>query len=166
MAWEHWYFPPLCTNSWTWNLIFVEFCLHSPIKHTQTRLVNWPFCSQHCLVWAGRDCYHFSAFLFLQVLHAHLAAADASPELPRLESLGGRSADKLLLLLHRGQPEAILVGKVVARSPGTVALDEGSGSEILQAGTRGDEGLASALRPGRRVLEPRWQTEWAQSNRR
>lgn len=75
-----------------------------------------------------------AAFLFLQVLHADLAAADASPELPGFQGLRGRGTDKLLLLLHRGQPEAVLVGKVVAAAPSAVALDEGRGSEILQAG--------------------------------
>lgn len=126
-------------------------CLDSPINHTQNRFVNLPFSSRRCLIWGNSVA--ISAFLSLQVLHAHLAAADASPQLSRFQSLRGRSADKLLLLLHRGQPEAVLVGKVMARSPSSIALDERSSSEILQAGARRDKGLASSFCPRRSVLK-------------
>lgn len=89
----------------------------------------------------------------LQAFHTHLAAADAGVELPGLECFGYRFLPKLLPLFHRRQPETVLVGKVVARAPGPAALDERSGSEILQAGARGDQGLAAALGARRGVLQ-------------
>jgi hypothetical protein len=43
---------------------------------------------------------------------------------------------KLVPVLNRGQPERVLVGKVVTGSPSTVALNEGSGTEVFETGAR------------------------------
>lgn len=67
-----------------------------------------------------------------QVLHAHLAAADSGQLLAGFECLGGWLA--LEGTLDGGEPEAVLVGEVVAGPLGPVALDEGRGAEVLQAG--------------------------------
>ena len=67
----------------------------------------------------------------LHAFHTHLAAADPGVELPGFQRLRYGLLPKLLPLFHRRQPEAVLVGKVVAGAPGTTALDERSGSEIL-----------------------------------
>lgn len=91
----------------------------------------------------------------LQAFHTHLAAADPGVEPPGLERFRYRFLPKLLPLFHRRQPETVLVGKVVAGAPGPTALDERSGSEILQAGARGDQGLAAALGARRSVLQDR-----------
>lgn len=70
----------------------------------------------------------------LQAFHTHLAAADPGMELPSLQCFRYRFLPKLLPLFHCCQPETVLVGKVVAGAPGPTALDERSGTKILQAG--------------------------------
>lgn len=89
----------------------------------------------------------------LQVFHTHLAAANPGMELPSFQCFRHRFLPKLLPLLHGGQPEAVLVGKVVAAASGTTALDERSGPEILKAGAWGNQGLASTLGPSGSVLK-------------
>ena len=44
------------------------------------------------------------------------------------------------------------VAELDVSEAGAVALDEGSGTEVLQAGARGGQGLAAAAGAGRRVL--------------
>jgi len=56
-----------------------------------------------------------------------------------------------LVVVNGGEPEAELVGKIVARAPGAVALDEGRGAEVLQARAGRAERLAAALGARRRV---------------
>lgn len=67
-----------------------------------------------------------------QVLHTHLAAADAGQELTGFQCLRGRRT--LEGLIDRCQPETLLVGEVVARTLGPVTLDERSGAEVFQTG--------------------------------
>ena len=67
-----------------------------------------------------------------QVLHADLAAADAVELLAGLEGL--RGGLRLEGLVHGGQPEAVLVCKVMAGALGPVTLDERRCAEVLQAG--------------------------------
>lgn len=67
----------------------------------------------------------------LQAFHTHLAAADSLVELPGFQCFRHRLLPKLLPLLHCRQPETVLVGKVVAGTPGTTALNERSGAKIL-----------------------------------
>ena len=70
-----------------------------------------------------------------QVLHAHLAAADVCANEAGLERVGrGRALEALLG--DGGEPEAVLVGIVVAGASGAVALDEWCGPEVLQAAAR------------------------------
>lgn len=73
----------------------------------------------------------------LHAFHTHLAAADPGVELPGFQRLRDRLLPKLLPLLHRRQPETVLVGKVVAGASGTTALDEGCGPKVLEAGAGG-----------------------------
>lgn len=86
------------------------------------------------------------------VLDADLAATDACPQVARLEGLGA-GRHELLVDLYRGQPEAVLVGEVVARAPGAIALDEGRGPEVLQAGAGAGQRLTAASWTRRRVLQ-------------
>ena len=58
-----------------------------------------------------------------------------------------------LPVLDGGEPEGELVGEVVARAPGTVALDERGRSEVLEARTGRGKGLAATLGSSRCVLE-------------
>lgn len=74
----------------------------------------------------------------LQRFHTHLAAAHPGVKLPRFQSLGHRLFLKLPSLLHCCQPETVLVGKVVAGTTSTAALDERIGPEVLKTGARGD----------------------------
>jgi len=135
---------PLCAKSWTWiRFLWNSGHLDSFINHTQNRFMNLSPSHQWCLLSGNKGCSCF-AFL-LQVLHAHLAAADPRPKLSCFQSFRGRSTDKLLWLLNSGQPEAVLVCKVVACSPGTIAFNEGCSTEILQARTRWDKRLTSTL---------------------
>lgn len=87
----------------------------------------------------------------LQIFHADLAPSHPCPELARFQRFGDGRVSKLIGRLHRGQPKAVLVGKVMACSSGTVALNERCGAEVLQAGSGRDQGLATAF--GSRVLK-------------
>lgn len=91
--------------------------------------------------------------LLLQDLAADLAAADFGAFLARLQGLLRRRVDELLAGVHSGEPEAVLVGKVVAGALGPVALDEGRGAEILQAGAGRHQGLTATFSAGGRVLQ-------------
>lgn len=95
---------------------------------------------EHC--WGG--------WVRSQVLHADLAAADAREQLITLERLAARRAVELLL--HGREPEAILVGEVVARALGAVALNEGRAAEVLKARARWHQKLAATLLARSRVL--------------
>lgn len=86
-----------------------------------------------------------------QVLHAHLAAADVRADEAGLERVRRRRALEALLR-DGGQPEAVLVGVVVAGPARPVALDERRGAEVLQAAARRHERLAAAFIPSRSVL--------------
>lgn len=88
----------------------------------------------------------------LQVLHADLAASDSCTELPSFECFRGGSLHELPPRLHGGQPEAELVGEVVAGAAGTIALDERRGAEILETGAGRDQGLTAPFRTSCRVL--------------
>lgn len=88
-----------------------------------------------------------------QVLHADLASADTREQLSCLQGLRGRSL--LEGLIDGGEPEALFVGKVVAGALGAITLDERRGSEVLQAGAGGRQGLASSLVTCRCVHEER-----------
>jgi len=87
----------------------------------------------------------------LQILGTHLASADACAHLFALQSVLRRAADELVVVLHGGQPEAVLVGEEVAGAPRAVALDERRGPEVFQTGARRHQRLATALCPGRSV---------------
>lgn len=96
---------------------------------------------------------HFSFHLFLlQDLAADLATADFGAFLASLQGLLRRRVDELLARVHSGEPEAVLVGEVVASALGSVALDEWRGAEILQAGARRDQGLTATFSASCRVL--------------
>ena len=60
----------------------------------------------------------------------HFASTDSLAYASSLESLRYGSLE-LGVFINGGQPEAELVGKVVASPPGSVALNEGRGTEIL-----------------------------------
>ena len=87
-----------------------------------------------------------------RLLPAHLAPAHPRPQAARLQGLRHRPW-KLLPRVDGGEPEAELVGKVVARASGPVALDEGGGPKVLEAGAGRGEGLAAPLGPGGGVLK-------------
>ena len=76
--------------------------------------------------------------------HANLASGDPAAQVARLQSLADRSVEHVPGL-DGGQPERELVGKVVAGSPGPVALDEGGRPEVLEARARRRKRLATAL---------------------
>lgn len=69
----------------------------------------------------------------LENLNANLAAANAGERLSGLQRL---HFPGLYLRLHYGEPEAQLVGEIVASPSGATALDEGRGAEVLQTGAR------------------------------
>lgn len=83
--------------------------------------------------------------LWLQVLHAHLAPAHPRPKLSCFQGFREGEFNKLLGLFYCGQPKAVLVCEIVAGSSGTVALDERSGTEILQAGSGGNKRLTATF---------------------
>lgn len=86
----------------------------------------------------------------LGISDADLAAADAGAQIAGLERfLFGRA--ELVLQLDGGQPEAELVGEVVAGAARAVALDEGSRAEVLQARAGAGQRLTAALRSRRCV---------------
>lgn len=86
-----------------------------------------------------------------------MAAADPGVLLAALQRFLRRGLDELPVGVHSGEPEAVLVGEVVAGALPAVALDEGRRAEILQAGAGRHQGLAAALSARRRVLEKRFQ---------
>lgn len=49
-----------------------------------------------------------------------------------------------LIPFYSGKPEAVSICIIIAGAP-AMAFDEGSAAELLQAGTRGRQGLARAL---------------------
>ena len=65
-------------------------------------------------------------------LSTNLTPTYSLSDTSRFECLRDR-ARKLRVLIDGGQPEAELVGKIMAGSPGSVALNERSGPEITQA---------------------------------
>jgi hypothetical protein len=74
----------------------------------------------------------------LRGFHTHLAAAHPGVKLPSFQRLRHGLFPKLPSLLHRCQPETVLVGKVVACTTGAAALNERSGPEVLKTRARGD----------------------------
>lgn len=82
-----------------------------------------------------------------------MAAADFGAFLASLQGLLRRRIYKLLAGVHSGEPEAVLVGEVVAGALGPVALNEWRCTEILQTGTGRDQGLTAALSAGGCVLQ-------------
>ena len=66
-----------------------------------------------------------------------------------------RIVDSLYLYLDGGQPEGEFVGEVVAGAVRAVALDEGSGSEVLQTRSGTAQRLSSTASTGGSVLEKR-----------
>ena len=85
---------------------------------------------------------------------AHLAPGDPAAKVARLQGLADRAVEHVPGL-DGGEPEGELVGEVVARAPGTVALDERGGSEVLEARTGRGKGLATTFGSSRCVLERR-----------
>lgn len=93
--------------------------------------------------------------LLLQELAADLAAADFGALLASLQGLLPWRIVKLLVRIHSGEPEAVLIGEVVAGALGAVALDEWRRAEILQAGARGHQRLTATLSASCCVLHRR-----------
>lgn len=56
-----------------------------------------------------------------------------------------------LIPFYSGKPEAVSICIIIAGAP-AMAFNEGSAAELLQAGTRGRQGLARALRTSTGVL--------------
>lgn len=81
-----------------------------------------------------------------------MTPAHSVPEVARLECLRVGPGE-LLAGVDGGEPEAELVGKVVAGASAAVALDEGAGSEVLQAGPGAGERLATTLGARAGVLQ-------------
>lgn len=84
-----------------------------------------------------------------------MAAAHSGALLASLQGLLPGRVHKLLPGVHGGEPEAVLVGEVVAGALGAVALDERRRAEVLQAGAGRHQGLTAALGAGCRVLQTR-----------
>lgn len=82
-----------------------------------------------------------------------MTAADSGALLASLQGLLSWRIHKLLVGIYSGEPEAVLVGEVMAGALGSVALDEWCCAEILQAGARRDQGLTTTLSAGCRVLQ-------------
>ncbi|MEQ2202549.1 hypothetical protein XENOCAPTIV_006110 [Xenoophorus captivus] len=82
----------------------------------------------------------------------YLAAADPGAFLAPLHGLLLRRHSELQPGIDRCEPEAVLVGKVVAGALGSVALDEWGCSEVFQAGSGRHQGLTAALSAGCCVL--------------
>lgn len=84
------------------------------------------------------------------VFDAYSTATNTVAKLASLE----RFADgpfELEVLLDGGQPEAELIGEVVARSARAVAFDERRGPEVLEARTGTGQRLTASLGAGGRV---------------
>lgn len=88
----------------------------------------------------------------LQDLAADLAAADPEAFLSALQGLLLCRRAELQPGVDCGEPEAVLVGEVVAGAPGAVALDEGGRSEVFQARAGRHQGLTATLSAGCCVL--------------
>lgn len=73
----------------------------------------------------------------LQVLHAHLTAADTCSKLSSFQCLRRGSPYKLPCFIHGCEPKTVLVGKVVAWSSSAIAFDEWSCPEVFQTWARG-----------------------------
>lgn len=61
--------------------------------------------------------------------HAHVALPNVVPLLPGFSQSGGRAVGVSYMELHPGQPEAVDVGKVVARASWPLTLHKGLRSE-------------------------------------
>ena len=85
---------------------------------------------------------------------AHLAPGHPAAKVARLQGLADRAVEHVPGL-DGGEPEGELVGEVVARAPGPVALDERGRSEVLEARTGRGKGLATTFGSSRCVLERR-----------
>lgn len=128
-------------------LVFKDFSINHLILHHQHLFF---------FLWGVTWCFPPSTLLLLlQDLAADLAAAHFGALLASLQGLLRRRVDELLAGIHGGEPEAVLVGEVVAGALGSVALDERRRAEILQAGAGRDQGLTAALSAGCRVLQTR-----------
>lgn len=92
--------------------------------------------------------------LTFEGLDAHLTSGHSCSETSRLQRLA-LWHHPLLVVFDSGQPEAELVGKVVARTASAVAFDERRGSEIFEAGTGRAQRLTTALGSRRRVHRER-----------
>ena len=86
--------------------------------------------------------------------HTYLTATDSRPQIAGFKGLG-LGGHELGVGVYRGQPEAVLVGEVVAGAPGPVALDEGRGAEVLQTAAGARQGLTPTSWAGRCVLGKR-----------
>lgn len=82
---------------------------------------------------------------------AHLAPADAAASRILFEGRFLRGGE-LLVRVDGGQPEAQLVGEVVARAARPVALDERRSPEVLQTRSGAGQRLTAALRTRGSVL--------------
>jgi len=86
-----------------------------------------------------------------------LSTADTNlaPRYSRSQTAGfeglGSWVRELVSFFDGGEPERVLVGEVVTRAAGAVALDERRRAEVLQARPGRRQRLTSALRSGRRV---------------
>lgn len=94
---------------------------------------------------SGRGC------VLRGVLHAHLAPGDARQQVAGLDCLL-LGLLELVAGLQRDHPEAGHGLVEVARALGAVALDEGRGAEVLQAGARRLQRLSTASITHSRVL--------------
>lgn len=81
-----------------------------------------------------------------------MTATDSAALVASLQCVHRRGVE-LPARLNRGQPEAVLVGKVVAGALCPITLNEGRGAEVFQTGPWRDQGLAAALSPGSSVHE-------------
>jgi len=80
-----------------------------------------------------------------------LAPADSGARHVLLERLPLWSGE-LLVRVDSGQPEAQLVGEIMARAPRPIALDERRGPEVLQTRAGAGQRLAATFRARRCVL--------------
>lgn len=117
---------------------------------TPPRYIGWVLSSPvgHC------PSFFYSPSVRLEadvgVLDAYSTATNTVAKLASLERFADRPFE-LEVLLDCGQPEAELIGEVVARSTRTVALNERCGPEILEAGSGTGQRLTTSLGAGGRV---------------
>jgi len=89
-----------------------------------------------------------------QLLHADLTSADTRAQVAGLERVRLRALELgARLRVDRRQPEAELVGEVVARAACAVALDERRRAEVFQARAGTLERLTAAIGAGTGVLQ-------------